>query len=129
MEANPESPKPTWLQTVLIGRNPRRTLLRSCLLVIFCLLISQFVLLPIRVEGASMLPTYKESGVNFINRLAYAWSDPKRGDVVAIRLAGPHIMFLKRIIGLPGETVGFHDGRAVIDGVILDEPYVKQPCD
>src|SRR6266849_1111104 len=100
MEANPESPKPTWLQTVLIGRNPRRALLRSCLLVIACLLISRFVLLPIRVEGASMLPTYKENGVNFVNRLAYVWSQPKRGDVVGIRLAGPHIMFMKRITHL-----------------------------
>jgi len=125
----PESPKPTWLQTVLIGRNPRRTLLRSCLLVIFCLLISRFVLLPIRVEGASMLPTYKENGINLLNRLAYVWSLPKRGDVVGIRLAGPHIMFMKRIIGLPGETVAFHEGHAIIDGVVLDEPYVKRPCD
>jgi len=118
-----------WIQRVIIGRRPKVTLVRAAILAVTCILVSQFLLLPIRVEGASMLPTYKESGVNFINRLAYAWSDPKRGDVVAIRLAGPHIMFLKRIIGLPGETVGFHDGHAVIDGVILDEPYVKRPCD
>src|SRR5712675_2722393 len=128
MEANPESSKPTWLQTVLIGRNPKRTLLRSCLLVISCVVISRFVLLPIRVEGASMLPTYKENGINFINRLAYVWSEPKRGDVVGIRLAGPHIMFMKRIIGLPGETVAFHEGHVFIDGKLLDEPYVKFPC-
>ncbi len=129
MEANPKISKPTWLQTMLIGRNPKRTFLRACLLVIACLLISRFVLLPIRVEGASMLPTYKENGVNFVNRLAYVWSQPKRGDVVGIRLAGPHIMFMKRIIGLPGETVAFHEGHAIIDGVVLDEPYVKRPCD
>ena len=129
MEENPESPKPSWLRTVLIGRNPKRTLLRSCVLVVLCLVISRFVLLPIRVEGASMLPTYKENGINFINRLAYVWSQPRRGDVVGIRLAGVHIMFMKRIIGLPGENVAFHEGHAIIDGVVLDEPYLKRPCD
>jgi len=76
-----------------------------------------------------MLPTYKENGINFINRLAYVWSQPRRGDVVGIRLAGVHIMFMKRIIGLPGENVAFHEGHAIIDGVVLDEPYVKRPCD
>jgi signal peptidase I len=76
-----------------------------------------------------MLPTYKENGINFVNRLAYKFSDPKRGDVVAIRLAGPSLMYMKRIIGLPGETVGFHAGHAVINGQILDEPYVKLGCD
>jgi signal peptidase I len=129
METHPESSKPTWLQTILIGRKPKRTLVRSCILVVTCVLISQFVLLPIRVEGASMLPTYNENGINFINRLAYAWADPKRGDVVGIRLAGPHVMYMKRIVGLPGETVAFHQGRVIIDGVVLYEPYVKRPCD
>ncbi len=38
-------------------------------------------------------------------------------------------MLMKRIIGLPGETVSFHDGHAYINGELLDEPYVKLPCD
>jgi signal peptidase I len=38
-------------------------------------------------------------------------------------------MFLKRIVGLPGETVAFHHGHAFINGRILDEPYVKYECD
>jgi signal peptidase I len=38
-------------------------------------------------------------------------------------------MYMKRIIGLPGETVAFHDGHAYINGRLLDEPYVKSSCD
>jgi len=73
-----------------------------------------------------MLPTYKENGVNFVNRLAYLFHEPRRGDVVAIRmLAGGHVMYMKRIVGLPGETVTFHQGRLYINGQPLDEPYVK----
>lgn len=116
-----------WMSRIAIGRNPRNTLVRIIVLVVVCFVVFKFVLLPIRIEGPSMLPTYQERGINFVNRLAYLRSDPQRGDVVGIQLAGPHIMFMKRIVGLPGETVAFHDGRVVINGVPLDEPYVKLP--
>jgi signal peptidase I len=76
-----------------------------------------------------MLPTYRENGINFVNRLAYLFQEPRRGDVVAIGLeAGQHIMYLKRIVGLPGESVAFQHGRLLINGQPLDEPYVKFPC-
>jgi len=120
---------PRWLTIAIIGRNPRFTLIRIVLLIAAVFLLRQFVLLPIRVKGPSMLPTYTENGINFVNRLAYLRSDPARGDVVAIRLAGEHVMFMKRIIGLPGETVAFHEGRVFINGQLLDEPYVKNACD
>ena len=117
---------PSWVQRVLIGRNPKRTLVRSLVLVVVSVVVFKFVLQPIRVEGGSMLPTYKDRGVHFVNRLAYLFHGPRRGDVVAIRLlAGEHVMYMKRIIGLPGETVAFHEGRLYINGQPMDEPYVK----
>ena len=76
-----------------------------------------------------MLPTYKERGVNFVNRAVYLFHKPRRGDVVGIRLAGPSVMYLKRIVGMPGETVAFHEGHVLINGKILTEPYVKFQCD
>ena len=127
MEAETETERPSWLRTILIGRRPERTLVRIALLVLSCFVVFRFVFLPIRVEGASMAPTYKDRRVNFVNRLAYLFHEPRRGDVVAIRLAGPSVMYMKRIIGLPGETVAFHDGRAYINGQPLDEPYLKYP--
>ena len=73
-----------------------------------------------------MLPNYKDRSVNIVNRLAYLLHAPRRGDVVAIRSeAGEHLMYLKRIVGLPGETVAFHNGRLYINGEPLDEPYLK----
>jgi signal peptidase I len=119
----------TGLRGVMTGRNPRRTLIRIVVLVALVFLVRAFVLWPIRVVERSMLPAYQPGGVNFVNHLAYLWSPPRRGDVVAIRLAGPHVMYMKRIIGLPGETVAFHKGRVTINGEILDEPYVKSSCD
>jgi signal peptidase I len=117
---------PSWLQRVLIGRNPKRTLMRSLILVVVSVIVFKFVLLPIRVEGGSMLPTYKDRGIHFVSRLAYLFHGPRRGDVVAIRLlAGQHVMLLKRVVGLPGETVSFHRGCLYINGEPLDEPYLK----
>src|ERR1043166_1594871 len=121
--------KAPWWQTVIFGRNPSFTLVRILVLIITCFVVFKFVLLPIRVEGGSMLPTYQDHRVNFINQLAYRRSEPKRGDVVAIRMAGKSVMLLKRVIALPGESVGFHLGQAVINGQVLAEPYVKFSCD
>ncbi len=124
------APRPGWLQVILIGRKPKRTLLRIMILTVLSLFVfNRYVLLPIRVEGGSMLPTYQEYGVNFINRLAYISHGPQRGDVVAIRTTGFSVMYLKRIIALPGETIAFHQGHAFINGKQLDEPYVKYNCD
>ena len=76
-----------------------------------------------------MMPTYRDHRINFVNRLAYHHRDPQRGDVVAVRTTGLHIMYMKRIVGLPGETIAFHQGRAVINGQPLMESYVKYSCD
>jgi signal peptidase I len=120
---------PNWLRIALVGRNPKVTLVRIAVLVVTCFVIFKFILLPIRVEGISMLPTYKNRSVHCVNRLAYLWHEPRRGDVVSIRLAGIHVMYMKRIIGLPGETVAFANGRVLINGEALDEPYEKLACD
>ena len=76
-----------------------------------------------------MLPTYKSEAVNFVNRVAYVFGKPQRGDVVAIRMkAGEHVMLLKRVVGLPGETVSFRRGRLHVNGEVVEESYVKLPC-
>ena len=67
MATNAEAAQPpSWLQRVLIGRNPKRTLVRIVVLVAVCFVVFKFVLVPIHVDGGSMLPTYKANGVNFV---------------------------------------------------------------
>jgi signal peptidase I len=122
-------PRPGLARVIVIGRNPRNTLIRILVLVAACFIVFNFVLLPIRVTGISMLPAYKDRSINFVNRLAYSRHEPRRGDVVSIRYAGIHLMLMKRIIGLPGETIAFENGRVMIDGKPLAEPYEKWNCD
>lgn len=119
--------RPWWVRAT-IGRNPRLTLVRMTVSVVLLVVMAKFVLVPIRVYGISMLPTYRENQINFVNRLAYLFHPPQRGDVVAIRLAGDHVMYCKRIVGMPGETVAFQHGQLLINGRVLEEPYLKLPC-
>ncbi|HEY3862650.1 MAG TPA: signal peptidase I [Verrucomicrobiae bacterium] len=123
-------------QILTVGRNPKRTLVRAAALAVICLVVFKFVLLPVRVEGISMEPTYADHSVNAVNCVAYLWHPPRRGDVVGIRLtppssaalSSPHIMYLKRIIGLPGETISFKHGHPYVNDELLEEPYEKQAC-
>jgi signal peptidase I len=121
--------RPSWVRLVIVGRNPRLTMIRVVVLVVVCYVVFKHLLLPIRVDGPSMLPTYREFSVNFVNRMAYWFSEPRRGDVVAVRYTGNSIMLMKRIIGLPGETIEFVEGRVLVNGRVLDEPYLKFECD
>lgn len=73
-----------------------------------------------------MDPTYRSGSFNLVNRLSYAFAEPSRGDVVAIRLAGPSVVLVKRIVGLPGERVRIDEGVLHVNGMPLDEPYVRE---
>ncbi len=130
----------SWVRRAIFGRNLKWTLLRLVVWAVLCVVVFKLLFVHIRVDGISMLPTCPDQSVCWVNRLAYAWHPPQRGDVVAIRfiqtdkaisrLEPPGIMLLKRIIGLPGETVAFVNGRVLINGTILDEPYESEdyPC-
>lgn len=122
-EKNPGSP--SWLRIVLFGRRPKYTFMRLVVLVLGTLVIFPFVLLPIRVKGISMQPTYRDGSVNFVNRLAYFWHEPRRGDVVSIRFSAVDVMLMKRVVGLPGETIMFSRGQLYVNDQPLSEPYVK----
>ena len=111
---------------VVFGRNPRRTFVRIAVLSVVSFVTFGWLLTPIRVRGVSMEPTYRDSTYNLVNRLAYRFGEPQRGDVVAIRLAGPNVLYVKRIVGLPTERVSIAGGVIAINGAPLVEPYVKK---
>jgi Signal peptidase, peptidase S26 len=104
---------PRWVHTLVIGRRPKRTLLRIAVLVVTTFVVFKFIVIPIRVEGISMSPNYRDGSINFINRLAYSHSKPRRGDVVGVRLAGEHLMFMKRNCRAARRN-GFLSGRQTL---------------
>ena len=79
----------------------------------------------IRVEGNSMEPSLHDGEFVVVNRLAYRWSEPRRGDIVVFLFPlDPQRRFIKRIIGLPGDTVAVEAGQVYVNGQLLEEPYI-----
>jgi len=79
----------------------------------------------IRVEGNSMEPSLHDAEFVVVNRLAYRWSEPSRGDIVVFRFPlDLQRRFIKRIIGLPGDTIRVEAGQVYVNGQLLEEPYI-----
>ncbi len=94
--------------------------------------IRAFVAQPFIVSGASMVPTFKNGDYLVVDELTYAFNKPERGDVIIFKYPKDTTkFFIKRIIGLPGETIEISGSAVTIintdhpDGFIMDEPYVK----
>lgn len=92
-----------------------------------------FVMEPFVVSGSSMFPTFENGDYLLVDKVSYELGDPKRDDVVIFKYPNDQKkFFIKRIIGLPGETVDVKGGTITItnaehpDGFQLEEPYIKQ---
>lgn len=90
-----------------------------------------FLFQPFYVRGASMEPNFHDNEYLIIDEITYRFNDPQRGEVVVVHdPKNDREYLIKRIIGLPGETVLIDGGRVSIkndqhpDGFLLDEPYL-----
>jgi len=79
----------------------------------------------IRVEGISMEPSLHNGQFVVVNRLAYRWTEPDRGDIIVFYFPlDPDRRFIKRVIGLPGETITVQGGSVYVEGELIEEPYL-----
>ena len=88
--------------------------------VIVIIVIMFYVITPRNVDGVSMMPTFHDKDFILLYKLAYINTPPKRGDVVVFQHSAQE-HYIKRVIGLPGETILLKDGRIYINGSLLDE--------
>ena len=93
-----------------------------------------FLVQPFYVRGASMEPTFIDREYLLIDEISYRFSEPRRGDVVVFRYPRDKTeFFIKRVIGVPGDTVTINNGKVVVtndahtNGVVLEEEYINQP--
>ena len=124
-------------------------ILQTVLLTVAIFLAVRSVVQNFRVEGASMDPTLRSGQYLLINKVLYARTEgtfldqfipdtrpgddvnflfggPQRGDIIVFRSPGPTDKdFIKRVIGLPGDTVRIVGGRVMVNGRVLEEPYVQ----
>lgn len=102
----------------------------ALLIVLVVLPLRTFVISPFVVDGESMHPTFKNLDYLIIDEISYRFKEPVRGEVVVFRYPkDPSVFYIKRIIGLPGETVSITRGAVSIKGAngiteILTEPYI-----
>lgn len=81
------------------------------------------------VQGPSMEPTFSDNQFLIVSRVNYLVGEPQRGDIVVFHYPrNTEEDYIKRVLGLPGETVEFRDTLLYIDGNPIDEPYINEPC-
>lgn len=82
------------------------------------------------VQGPSMQPNFHTGEFLIVSRLNYLLDQPQRGDIVVFHYPGnPEEDYIKRVIGLPGDTVEIRDTLVYVNDVQLDEPYINEPCE
>jgi len=86
-----------------------------------------FIYQPVKVEGTSMMPALSDQDRFFVNKFVYRFglADIARGDMIVFWFPGDHSKsYVKRVIGIPGDTVAIEHGAVIVNGRRLKEPYV-----
>jgi signal peptidase I len=102
-------------------------IIETVVLSVVLFLIINTVSARIRIESISMQPTLYEDDFVFVNRLAYKLGEPGRGDIIVFRFPPDpeREPYIKRVIGLPGETVRIENGEVYVNEIAIHEPYLK----
>ncbi|GLC87421.1 signal peptidase I [Lysinibacillus piscis] len=97
----------------------------KALLIAFAIaaVIRYFLFTPIAVDGESMMPTLENGDRMIVNKFGYKIGEPERFDIVVFH-APEQKNYIKRVIGLPGDTLEYKDDQLYINGEPLDEPYL-----
>ena len=79
----------------------------------------------VRVDGFSMIPTLHDGEFVLVSKLNYQFGKVERGDIIVFHFPmDPEQELIKRVIGLPGDTIGVQNGKVSVNGQVLDEPYI-----
>lgn len=102
-----------------IEKNYLKEFLPYFMIILVVVLIKTFVVSPIRVNGASMNPTLNDKDIMLLDEISYRFFDVERFDIVVVKEEDEYL--IKRVIGLPGETVEYKN-----DKLYIDDKYVKE---
>jgi signal peptidase I len=102
-----------------------RELLETLLLTFFIFWIVNGLIGRYRIDGNSMNPTLLNGEYLIISNFAYQLDEPARGDIIVFRHPRSELNLIKRVIGLPGDTIEIVNGTVRVNGVDLQEPYIQ----
>ena len=98
--------------------------IKFIIIVFIVLILFLYVVSITQVVGNSMYPTLENQEVLVLNKAAYRFSDVKRGDIISLSYADTKYL-IKRVVGLPGDTIEFKDNTLYINGEVYDETYLN----
>ena len=100
-----------------------KTVMSYVILIFIVILIRTFLFTPIKVNGTSMNPTLEHKDTMILNKIGMKINDVKRFQIVVIKTSDSYL--IKRVIGLPGETIEYKDGKLYINDKKVKDPYYK----
>ena len=104
-----------------------RELIETIALTLLIFLVIRFAAQSFRVDGASMEPGLHTDEFVLVDKAAYLFQSPQRGDVIVFHYPiNPSQDFIKRVIGLPGDTIQTTSSEVIVDGQVLHEPYISE---
>ena len=104
-----------------------REIVETIALTLIIFLVIRFAIQSYRVEGVSMLPGLHDNEYVLVNKISYLFHAPERGDVIVFHFPlDTSKDFIKRVIGLPGDTITVDSTSVKVDGVLLNEPYISE---
>ncbi len=106
-----------------------REVLETITLTVLMFMVFRFAVQNYRVDGHSMVPTLQDQQYILVDKAAYLFHPPERGDVIVFAYpVDPSQDYVKRIIGIPGDRVEVtQDGFVYVNGVEIHEPYISEP--
>ena len=126
VDNTPAVTTPTGEETASHRSHLLREIVETVLLTVAIFLLVNAATGRFRIEGASMEPNLHDNEYVLIDKVSYRLHAPERGDVIVFERQGNERDYIKRIIGLPGDTVQIAGGQVLVNGVALDEPYLNQ---
>ena len=92
--------------------------------VVVALIVRTFIFEPVRVSGGSMKETLQNNEIMIVTKYDYLLGKPNRFDIVICHYPGRKETFVKRIVGLPGDTISIANGKLTVNGVEYEEDYI-----
>jgi len=104
-----------------------KDLIQTVVLAVLIFLVLNTLTSRVKVFNVSMQPTLKQGYLLLVNKMAYKWGEPKRGDIIVFHHAGSEDQdYIKRVIGLPGDHIEISGGVVNVNGTPLTEPYIRE---
>lgn len=108
-------------------KEKNKEILSYIIIIVVVLLIKTYIATPVKVNGNSMNNTLKDNDIMILDKITYRFQKIERFDIVVLKNGDDYL--IKRVIGLPGETVEYKNNKLYINGKNVDEKFIHEKTD